>query len=588
MIDDPIGLSIVQKQFDHIARQMGWVMMRTARSPIFSQSHDFSCFIGDAVGNVVSQADGLPIHTGGGGFAIKAVIEKFKGEIADGDVFILNDPYEAGGNHLPDYTIIRPVFVRGELLAFCCNRAHQSDIGGGAAGTYNSAATEIFQEGLRLPVLRLVDAGTPRKDLWQLLLINSRCPNLLDGDLRAMIGSTEIGATRVAEALTSLRKGTARGYLEGILDHAERQVLEQIGALQTGVYEGEDGSDNDCFGSADIRVRVRITVSRTGIHVDFTGSSPQVAGFKNSSIANTYSSAYLAIISFLAPHLPKNQGTFRPITVHAPEGTVVNARAPAPMTMNTIFPATEIVHACWKALAACDPMRACAGWGKSLHCVTSGRVPAGETFVLYHWHALPSTGAVRGRDGFPSMGTVPTLCGLQLPNVESYEQLYPITIHKYEMRCDGEGAGEFRGGPGIDYVADVALGAEYSFRGEGGYGLTAFGINGGLAGQTGSLKLGRANGPNFDIPQYGVRHLPPLQISIASPGGGGFGDPMRRDLYAVLCDVRDGIVSPARARTVYGVALTSDRRRIDIEATAVLRSSPQEKNHWAAPVPNLP
>jgi N-methylhydantoinase B len=572
MIDDPVGLSILQKQLDHIARQMGWVMTRTARSPIFSQSHDFSCFIGDALGNVVSQADGLPIHTGGGGFAIRAVIEKFKDEIADGDVFILNDPYEAGGNHLPDYTIIRPVFVRGELLAFCCNRAHQSDIGGGAAGTYNSAATEIFHEGLRLPVLRLVDAGSPRKDLWQLLLINSRCPDLLDGDLRAMIGSTGIGAARVAEALSSLRETTALHYLEGILDHAERLVLEEIATLPAGLYEGDDESDNDCFGAADIRVRVRITVAKTGIHVDFTGSSPQIAGFKNSSIANTFSSVYLAIIAFLAPHLPKNQGSFRPITVHAPEGTIVNARSPAPMTMNTIFPATNIVHACWKALAACDPHRACAGWGKSLHCVTSGRGPAGETFVLYHWHGLPSAGAVRGRDGFPSMGTVPTLCGLRLPNVESYEQLYPVTIHKYEMRCDGEGAGEFRGGAGIDYVADVTVSAEYSFRGEGGYGLTAFGINGGLSGKTGSLTLAAADGPPFDVPQYGVRQLPPLRIAIASPGGGGFGDPMRRDPRAVLCDVQGGIVSPERARAVYGVALTGDRACIDWDATVVLRS----------------
>lgn len=575
MIDDPIGLSIVQKQLDHIARQMGWVMTRTARSPIFSQSHDFSCFIGDAFGNIVSQADGLPIHTGGGGFAIKAVVDAFGEELTEGDVFILNDPYVAGGNHLPDYTIIRPVFVGGELLAFCCNRAHQSDIGGGAAGTYNSAATEIYHEGLRLPVLRLVDAGSTRKDLWQLLLINSRCPDLLDGDLRAMIGSTEIGAARIAETLSSLKKGAPRAYLSGILDYAERLVREELASLPPGIYEGDDASDNDCFGPADVRVRVRLTVSNDGLHVDFSGSSPQVAGFKNSSIANTYSSTYLAIIAFLAPHLPKNQGTFRPITVTAPEGTVVNARPPAPMTMNTIFPATDIVHACWKALAACDPKRACAGWGKSLHCVTSGRRPTGETFVLYHWHALPAAGAVRGRDGFPSMGTVPTLCGLRLPNVEAYEQLYPVTIHKYEMRCDGEGAGEFRGGSGIDYVADVAFGAEYSFRGEGGRGLTAFGTSGGTEGRTGSLRIESEDGRLFDVPQYGVRHLPPLRITIASPGGGGYGSPSLRDPQAVLRDVRNGIVSRERAQSVYSVVLTSDQCNVDEDATATLRRARQ-------------
>lgn len=573
MIDDPIGLSIVQKQLDHVARQMGWVMTRTARSPLFSQSHDFSCFIGDAFGNIVSQADGLPIHTGGGGFAIKAVVETFGGELAEGDVFILNDPYEAGGNHLPDYTIIRPVFVKGELLAFCCNRAHQSDIGGGAAGTYNSAATEIYHEGLRLPVLKLVDAGVPRKDLWQLLLINSRCPDLLDGDLHAMVGSTEIGAARVAETLSSLKTGTPRAYLEGILDYAEHLVREELATLPFGIYEGDDASDNDCFGPSDIRVRVRLTVSKEGLHVDFSGSSPQIAGFKNSSIANTYSSAYLAVIAFLAPHLPKNQGTFRPITVTAPEGTVVNARPPAPMTMNTIFPATEIVHACWKALAACDPRRACAGWGKSLHCVTSGRRPTGETFVLYHWHALPATGAVQGRDGFPSMGTVPTLCGLRLPNVEAYEQLYPITIHKYEMRCDGEGAGEFRGGPGIDYIADVSVSAEYSFRGEGARGLTAFGANGGFEGRTGLLKLVSGERTQFDVPQYGVRQLPSLRVTMASPGGGGYGDPLRRDPQAVLRDVRDGIVSLDRAQSIYGVVVTVDQRNVDDAMTAVLRSA---------------
>jgi N-methylhydantoinase B len=573
MIDDPIGLALVQKQLDHIARQMGWVMMRTARSPIFSQSHDFSCFIGDGDGNVVSQVDGLPIHTGGGSFAIKAVLSACKGEIADGDVYISSDPYEAGGNHLPDWTIIRPVFVRDQLLAFCCNRAHQSDIGGGAAGTYNAAATEIFHEGIRLPVLRLIDAGRLRQDLWRLLLLNSRCPDLLDGDLLAMLGSTEIGAKRVAEALSNLPDAsTARHYLAGILDHAERLMRDDVRQLAGGVYEGEDESDNDCFGPADIRVRVRITVSMDGIHVDFTGSSPQIKGFKNSSLANTHSSVYLAILAFLGSGVPKNDGAFRPITILAPQGTIVNARGPAPMTMNTVYPATNIVHACWKALAACDPKRACAGWGKALHCVTSGPTPKGNTFVMYHWHGLPAAGAVQGRDGFPTMGTVPTLCGLRLANVEAYEQLYPVRIHQYEMRCDAAGAGEFRGGTGVDYVADVDVAADYSFRGEGAHGLTAFGVNGGRAGQTGSLSLATPEGAPIEAPQFGVRHLPPLRITIASPGGGGFGDPLRRDPEAVLRDVADGVVSVRKARETYGVGLIDNPLRIDTAATAALRN----------------
>jgi N-methylhydantoinase B len=166
---DPVNLALVQNRLDHIARQMGWVMTRTARSPIFSQSHDFSCFIAGADGILISQADGIPIHTGGGGFAVRALLKTFGGKMSPEDVYLLNDPYVAGGNHLPDWVIARPVFVDGEIVAFTCNRAHQSDIGGGAAGTYNPAATEIFHEGLRLPPMQLVEAGRMREDLWQLL-----------------------------------------------------------------------------------------------------------------------------------------------------------------------------------------------------------------------------------------------------------------------------------------------------------------------------------------------------------------------------------------------------------------------------------
>ncbi len=191
---DPVRVAVVQARLDHLCRRMGWVMTRTARSPIFSQSHDFSCFATDRNGVLVSTADGIPIHTGGGGFAVRAILDRCRPgdadlDLADGDVYLLNDPYTAGGNHLPDWVVARPVFVDGTLVAFCCNRAHQSDIGGGAAGTYNPEATEIYHEGLRLPVLRLIERGRVRTDLWELLLLNSRTPELLDGDLRAMLGS---------------------------------------------------------------------------------------------------------------------------------------------------------------------------------------------------------------------------------------------------------------------------------------------------------------------------------------------------------------------------------------------------------------
>jgi N-methylhydantoinase B len=573
MTHDPVLLSLVQKQLDHIARQMGWVMTRTARSPIFSQSHDFSCFIGDARGTVVSQADGLPIHTGSGGFALRALLATFAGQIEDGDVYLLNDPYVAGNNHLPDWTIVRPVFVDGLLSALVCNRAHQSDIGGGAAGTYNAAATEIFHEGIRLPPLRLIEKGSLRKDLWQLLLLNSRCPDLLDGDLRAMLGSTEIGAARIAALIRDLGAARGQAFFDAILGHAERVMLGEIGRLPVGTWRGEDGSDTDCFEPADIRVRLRLDVEADGMTFDFTGTDPQTRGFKNSSLANTHSAVYAAVGAFFDSDLPRNEGTYRPIRIVAPEGTVVNARYPAAMTMNTVYPAGEIMHACWKALADVDPERACAGWGKVAYCITSGADSRQRTYVMYHWHGSSGGGAVRGRDGFNTIGQLTTLGGMSLPNVEVYEQLYPVTVKRQEFRCDGAGAGRFRGGTGVDYEVDVSAAAEYSFRGEGLRTPSGFGAVGGLCGEVGAMTMMPSTGVPIEVPQYGVRPLPPLSISMSSPGGGGWGEPRLRDPALVLRDVEDGVVSIAAARELYGVALTDDGRAVDVEATQVLRAT---------------
>lgn len=577
---DPVQLALVQNRLDHVARQMGWVMTRTARSPIFSQSHDFSCFIADRDGTLVSQADGIPIHTGGGGFAARAILRDFDGRIGDGDVFVLNDPYAAGGNHLPDWVIARPVFIGDELVAFACNRAHQADIGGGAAGTYNSAATEIFHEGLRLPVLKLIEAGTMRDDLWRLLLLNSRTPVAMDGDLRAMIGSTRIGAERIAALVADLGVGSYRRYFDGVLAHADACFRDCVRSIPDGTYTGEEPIDNDCFEPVDGLVRVALSVDGDRLKVDFTGTGPQVRGFKNSSIANTWSAVYMALAAYFDPDLPRNEGTFRCVEIVAPEGSVVNARPPAAMTMNTVFVAHEIVHSIWRALARALPERACAGWAKSVHCTSSGGRPAGngngtlpgDAFVMYHWAAAPGGGAVEGRDGFNLIGHLIALGGLVLPNVETYEQLYPVRVRRQEFRRDSAGAGTWRGGTGCDYVADMTAPAEYAFRGEGIGRSTGFGIAGGKDGSTGSMELALAGGERLEGPKYGVRNLPPLTLTAHSPGGGGWGDPKRRPAEKVLRDVRDGLVSPEVAERVYGVALADGGRAVDTARTAALRA----------------
>ncbi len=570
---DPIILALVQNRLDHIAQQMGRVMVRTARSPIFSQAHDFSCFLADAEGTVVSQADGIPIHTGGGGFAARAIVARFGGDIAPGDVFLLNDPYAAGGNHLPDWVIARPVFVGDEHLGFACNRAHQSDIGGGAAGTYNPQATEIFHEGLRLPVMKLVEAEVVREDLWDLLKLNCRTPDLLDGDLRAMLGSTRIGAERVAALAEELGTDQARACFAGILDYAEARFRAVIRDLPDGTYRGEDRTDNDCFGPAEIVTRVALTIEGDNLTVDFTGTDDQIRGFKNSSLANTVSGVYTALYSFFDADLPRNEGSFRGVTIIAPEGSVVNARPPAPMTMCTVFPAHDIIHACWRALGLAAPERALAGWARNVFGVTSGtREGADEPFVMYHNNLAAGGGAIEGRDGFNQIGHLCTLGGLTIPNLEVYEQIYPVRYLRQEFRCDSGGAGRYRGGTGVDYALEVMVPALYSFRGEGLRTPSGYGVNGGAWGAAGAMLLSPHDGSEpVEAPQFGLMQFGPLHYEAASPGGGGWGDPKTRDPQAVLADLRDGIISAQAAREIYAVVPAADGMSLDMEATQALR-----------------
>ena len=570
---DPVTLTLVQNRLNHICRQMGLVMMRTARSPLFSQARDFSCFIADANGYVMAQADGVPIHTGGGGFAVRSILEAFAGDIHEGDVFVLNDPYVAGGNHLPDWLITRPVFVGGRLAAFCNNRGHQSDIGGGAPGGFNAAATEIFQEGLRLPPLQLVDAGEVREDLWRMLLLNSRTPNLLDGDLRAMMGSTQIGADQVENLISELGSNAAPAYFDGILEIGDRRMRAEIAALPDGEYQGEDTTDNDCFEQGDHTVRVTLTVQSDRMRVDFTDTDPQMKGFKNSPLANTRSAVYVALATFLSPELPGNEGTFRAIDIETPLGSLVNPRPPAPTTMATLCVATEIIHAIWRALSKADPSRSCAGWGKIAYPITFGQQADGDPYVLYHWSCGVGAGAVDGRDGFNANGGLINLGALRLPDVELYEQSYPIRFLHQSFRSDGGGPGKYRGGTGIDYAVEIETPSTLSLRGEGLWTPSGFGAEGGGTGAAGDMSLEPAGSERVIPPKYGVLSMAPMILRVESAGGGGWGDPASRDPELVLRDVRDGTVSRESASLDYAVVLGEDGISVDAAQTEQLRTA---------------
>ena len=568
----PVQLALIQNRLDEIARQMATVMVRTARSTVLSLSHDFSCFVSDADGAIISQADGCPIHTGCGGLSVKALLAAFPDDVNEGDVFLMNDPYVAGGNHLADWVVVHPAFHDEQRIGFTCNRAHQSDIGGGAAGTFNPKATEIWHEGIRLPPLKLYRRGEVCEDLWQLLLLNCRTPDLIDGDLRAMVGSTEIGKDRLEAIARDLGVDQAHACFRGILDHGERMARACIADLPDGTYHGQDWTLNDCFEDIATPVRVAITVSCDSVHVDFEGTGPQMKGFKNSSAANTQSAVYMAIKSFFDAPLPHNEGVFRPISIAMPLGSAVNPRSPAPTSNGTIVIAQHIIHAVWQALGQADPDLACAGWGRSVHPTMSGHTPETDhRYIVFHFQTMPGGGALKGRDGFASVGHLSALGGLTIPNIEPYEQLYPITFERQELRCDAGGPGEYRGGPGIDYAVTMKEPCTMHFRSEGIGPASGFGAKSGGEGEGGFMEVTETSGDHDIPPPFSTRHYGPCTYHALSPGGGGWGDPLHRSVERVRDDVQGGIVSREKARETYGVVILEGGRTVDAKSTARLR-----------------
>jgi N-methylhydantoinase B len=570
MVLDRITTTVLERKLDSIAREMGIIMRRAARSPIFSQSHDFSCFIGDAQGQLISIAEGIPVHTGGGGFAIKSVLQYWGDDIHPGDIFLSNDPYEGGGNHLPDWTIMNPVFHDGVLVAFANNRAHQVDIGGGMPGTYNSNAIEIFDEGIRMQPVKIYDQGKLRRDLWDMVALNTRAPKTVQGDVGAMVGSTRIGASRLRAIFEEYGREATLEYFEAIMAHAEALMRAELAAMPDGTYEGVEEMNNDVFTRRTVKIVANVTIAGDAVTVDFTGTDPQMRSFKNSSLANTYASVYLAMATLVDPFMPKNQGMFRPVTIVAPRGTVVNPEPPAPLTYSTVYPTIQIVHAIWKALAEAVPQRISAGWGATAYPTMAG-YRDGEGYVMYHWSGSSGAGGIKGRDGFNQIGSLNTLGGLMLPDMELYEQVYPAHFVRWEFRTDAAGAGEYRGGSGVDYEVKITEPAKWGFRGEACYTPTGFGVNGGRPGREASTVLDPGTPEEREAPQYAIVELPPSGFRLLSAGGGGWGDPLHRDPEAVRCDVRNELVSLAAARDVYGVVLDPAALGVDAPGTARLR-----------------
>ncbi|WGY00370.1 hydantoinase B/oxoprolinase family protein [Nocardioides sp. QY071] len=550
---DPITVSVVMHRFTATVQEMGEAMLRTAYSQILNSSRDFSTAITDHQARLVAQAEHVPIHVGSMPWAVEAVADFFGDRVRPGDVYLLNDPYH-GGNHLPDLTALVPVFHGDRLLFWSINRSHQSDIGGSTHGAYNPAATEIWQEGVRITPLKLYDAGELRDDVMAMVATNVRHSDDFLGDLRAMIGSARVGERRLHQLIDEYGVDTILASIEDILDSAEAEARACIREWQDGTYVGEAVLDDDGQGTEDVHVRARVTVDDDALHVDLTDSHPQVSGFINSSYPNMMSAVYMALSFLIEPHTPKNSGTFRVVDVTAKEGTVVWAKAPAPVTLATNHCAQEISEAIIKAMVQACPERVIAGWGRRFRIAIKGTDPRTDKQFIWHlFHARPGGGASLAGDGWETAGEGQAMGSSKFGSIEVAENRFPLFFEHHEFRPDSFGDGRYRGGAGtvLRLKMETTAAAVANTAGDG-VRHPSYGIAGGHDGlphryrllADGEERVLRTKEVDIEVPA-GATFL------IESAGGGGYGSPGQRDAEARAEDLRNGFVSAAAPSTTH-------------------------------------
>ncbi|MBR0825108.1 hydantoinase B/oxoprolinase family protein [Bradyrhizobium manausense] len=542
---DPITRSVVQHRLSSIVTEMGEAMLRTSYSQILNSSRDFSLALCDVDARLIAQADHIPVHVGALPWATRAVEERFK-EVVPGDVILMNDPYH-GGSHLPDVTVFVPIFAGGKRLFWSIVRAHQSDIGGATHGAYNPDATEIWQEGIRIPPIKLYEAGRVRDDILDMLALNTRNAHDFRGDLAAMIGAAHLGERRMAKLFAEMGADVVEAAVEAVLDAAEQQARAVVATWKDGTFYGEAFLDDDGRDRKNIRISAKVTKRGSDIEVDLSDSDPQAQSFVNSSHANMHAAVVMAFAYLIDPDTPKNSGALRPLKVVAKQGTIVWADPGLPVTLCTSHPSNEIVEAVIKALAGSCPDRVMAGWGRRFRIAVKGENPrTGRGFIWHLFHARPGGGASPGGDGWSSIGEWHSVGGLKFGSIEVAEARFPLHFRRHEFLENSGGDGQYRGGLGValDLVFETEKPALGNTAGEGTHHGSA-GMLGGKDSKPHHYRLiSQGKAPReLRTKETGIVIMPGDCLEVRSAGGGGFGPPEKRAPAARERDRLQGLVT---------------------------------------------
>jgi len=552
---DPVTLAVLAGRMEQIADEMDATLFRAAFNPIIAEAHDASHGLYDATSGdtLVQGKSGLPIFVGVMSFAVKAVIDKLAvdDDLADGDIFIFNDAH-IGGTHLSDMRLVRPYFHDGELFCHLASVGHWHDLGGAVPGNYNPGATDVFQEAIVVPPVRLARAGTVNTDIIDILMRNTRLPQSAEGDLAAQVAALDLGMRRMDELLGEYGAATVRAAFVALGNRAERLMRSELAALPDGRWTAEDFLDNDGIDAASLPVRVSLVIAGDTMTLDFEGTAPRCAGPVNIALPTAIATAYVAI-KHLFPELPANAGVMRPIDVRVPEGSLLAAEFPAPVGgyTETILRMIDVIFC---AAAEASPERVVANAYGTINALSiAGRRRDGKPWVMFSFYGGGHGACIDG-DGL-NHGNAP-ISTATIPPLEILEAAYPILFRQWALRPDSAGAGEYRGGVGAIYEIEVLeeAGAEAFLFGERGR-HPPRGIAGG----------GNAALNVFSWEHDGERATPPLHskmrgirlrqgeaVRLETPGGGGHGKARARDPAAVAADVRRGLVSETRADACHG------------------------------------
>ena len=562
---DQVALTVVDNYLTSCCRDMGVTMMTTAYSPIFNESLDFSCVIFDPRGNMLAQAEFCPSQIGTIKFTVEWTIEELGLDaFGEGDVVLHNDPYRGSG-HVPEHMLLKPVFWEGELVAFVANVAHMSEVGAKTPGGLSGDATEIYQEGLLVPPVKIKRRGEDVDDVWKIILSNHRTPRVTLGDFRAMMGSLDLAERRIHTLISDYGLDFVQAAAAELMAIAERRMRAEIGAIPDGTYTFEDAIEDDGISDRDYPIKLTLTIEGGEVIADFTGSAPQAVGPVNAIYAVTASAVYNAFLHLTDPTIPRNEGCYRPFTIIAPPGTIVNCSFPAPVAGGNTETSPRITDMIFGALQHAIPDRVAASCGgTSSPFLFGGTDPrTGEPYAHFHFEGV-GWGGRRGLDGNNMVVTINGNC--RNTPVEVFETRYPaFRIESYRLVTDSGGPGEFRGGLGGERIFTVTVPEVTVSALLNRMKTEPWGVLGGGEGAVGGLWVRRAGTPEWRtfVEEFGTMSPSKFsgvtlhdgdQVRILMPGGGGYGNPLRRDRGKVLRDVAEGFVSAEAARDVYGLA----------------------------------